>query len=687
MTIENIFGFSQDYPSEEQVSSNNMRMEENQMMQEQALLNPNQTTFIPTLPSSYKGGVRERPVGGARKTADASADLFSMNKSLIQNLEKQVSDLDIEYITRTFDNLGVYPQVTTASGAPISQAEIIKKLAVDPALRKQFLTYADDYQENPNLDPKVKWDNIENRVASILLVGQTGYFSKRLNDELFQAAKTSDVKGSLSKSGGRLLNARSQTLFDESGKLRTKEEWNKYVSEKRNQEIQKINDKYDAIEKSKIQEGSLESLLGRSPESLIGQPESLLGQYNFPRSYGIGQTSDMRSWLPKIGGAVGDGKMAFKSTVYNPLGLVKTQYQRDLEKDNVRKAYSSLNYDELLSETINFYNDPKSGSSKFKAVAEKRFTEDNKGGLDVSQTGSIKFDFNNAYVYNEELDDYIIRDEIQEFNKLTKIIMGDESKGVLLYNAGKPVPEPSTSENKKESDIEDIRLLVKTMQEDRILGSKNKGPIGEIIFQGDIMSKEGKMYHVYNLTLNNNYINQEKFKGSKEEVTEGEDIGEKKYTGLAKKNNEIYSKEGFTVYIPSEISEKNLSFGKKYKQASTTSSVEALLNLTDSVSMKIPNVGSVMLKRDPKKRTLSITGNILTFDPSTGKYVKTDIDPEQLMPDDLSVDIDGIFINDYLNNLFKSQFYENNYLKSETLKQKGVKNPEELKPPKLVYGN
>lgn len=631
MDVANIFGFKEiDQPEETFL---NKMTDENQMMQETSLENNN--TTLP--PSSYKGNTKSRPVGGTREAEDKQEDLYKINVKYINDLKKQTSDNDINYVINTFQ----YLNRNISLNGKVYTLDKLQELMTDPTNRRNIISATDKLQDDPSLDAETRWKNIENRTNNVFLYGQISHWSEVLNKELYKAGDAADAKGSIGDITRAVGSPMKRFLFDENGKLRTEKQFNEYKKNYIKNKKEELLKEYDA-----------------SHPITDYQPG---GRYSLS---GFAQKSDMGSWLQPLRGHSDEGDIIFQSPVANPLGLSGVElwnYNRNKYLSNNLGQIGGLDYKRTLNNVIDFYNDPKSQSTKFKTIAEKKFTVNNKGGEIQSQTGEISFDFNNAKYYDEASDTYIKRAEIGEFNKIAKMIETDP--GMLLYNSGEVVTEPSNSETA----MADIKNLVTILKEDRSLGKKS--PKGKITFQPNVEGEDGKMYDAYTFKLDNNYFSQQKFKGNKVNNS---------YTGIAEKNNGIYFKQGFTVYIPSNVSAKNTQFGIKHKEASTTSSVEALMNTTGSVSMEIPGAGALTLSKDNNTQEITVSGYAVQYKPENGKYDTVPIKANQIIYGDPTLDVDKIVISDYLKGLFKDQFFLNDYLKKETLKQKGVKDPNQL---------
>jgi len=648
MNIENIFGFTentQDMQSQDVMKTQGV-MDENQMMQEAALNNPPTTEPPPTV---YRGGTQSRPVGGTREAEDKKEGLHSINVGFLNTMVGNIDDNNMTYAKNTLTALN---RNVTLDGKTYT-IDKLGELMKDQKNASRIIKLVDDLQDDPELPTDVRWQNVENRVTNIVLNSEWNFFNKKLSEEMYSAAKTHDAfYGDKSKqTTGRLYwaNRNTRFLFDENGQMRTKKEFNEYVNKERQKELEQVEKEMVIPDKNDPNM----SFLQRAQLS-TEQP---------------GQRSDMGSWLPRIQYRDMQGRQQSVSTVTNPLGL--SQYESMvLKKKNriyeINRSYNSLDYDGLVNTTVQFYNKPDSKSTKFKTIAEKKYTKDNKGGELQTQTGEFEFDFTNPKYYDKNQKKQVIKPQLNEFARLVKLVTTDP--GQIIYNAGKVTASPSQSIFEKE----DIKELFQYMFED--MSKKKTGPRGWITFQANVKGADGKMYDAYTFKLNNNYIDQQKFKGEKKEGVEGD----KAYNGLGWKNNRIYAKQGFTVYIPSKVSQNYIQTAKRYKEASTTSGVEAVLNTIGTVSMEIPNAGALTITKDDNTGQVTFSGYGINYNPTNGKYDTTHIPANQVILGSPDVDIDYIFINDYFRGLFKNLYYMNDQRKQQTLKQKGVKDPNQL---------
>lgn len=637
MNIANIFGFTEDSQS---VDSQDV-MNQNQIMQETALDLDNQNTTEPA-PSSYRGGTQKRPVGGTRETEDKREELYNINTKFIVGLGDGINNNNMDYAKNTIASLG-RDIVLDGKTYTIDQLSDLMK---DEKNKEKVLKLVDDLQNDPELPTDVRWDNIKNRVNNMLLYGEVDFFIKKLDQEMYSAAKTHDAYyGDNSTQSNQKLywpNRNTKFLFDEKGNMRTKEEFLEYANQERKKELEQV-----------------------EKEMVIPDLNTVNSRFTFEQP---GQRSDMGSWLPNLNVRGDQGRMQSVSTVRNPLGMSEYDlmvFNKKNKIDQINNVYGNLSYDELKNSTKTFYNKQDSKSTKFKAIAEKKYTKDNKGGELQTQTGEFEFDFVSPKYYDKSQKKQLIKPAVNEFFRITNIVNTDPGK--ILYNAGEVTANPTQNEGEKE----DIRMLFKYMSEDAV--NKKKAPKGSIIFQPNIKGEDGMLYDAYTFKLNNNYIDQEKFKGEKKG-----DGDSKEYNGLGWKNGRVYAKKGFTVYIPSKVSQRNVETARRYKEASTTSSVEALLNTTGTVSMDIPNAGALTISKDDNTGAVTFGGYTVDYNPSNGKYDTTRITPNQVIVGSPDVDIDYIFSNDYLNGLFKTKYSINDYLKQETLKIKGVKDPNQL---------
>lgn len=695
MSIANIFGFAEEpqgMESQDVIKTEGV-MDENQMMQEAALQQENQQTTQPP-PVGYKGGTQNRPVGGTREAEDKEEDLYDININHLGTIKTNINTNNIEYAKKTFTALNRNIVLDGKTYTIDKLGELMK----DQNKAARILKLADDLQENPELDEEVRWTNIENRVTNILLNGQLGYFNKRLSEEMYSAAKTLDAyhspytlqpkpkdkqkkeelgffgtigaigsaffSGLTSGGSGRRIsfwdNQYTKFLFDEKGNLRTKKEFDKYIATERKKELQKIeqNPAYNVP--------SVEDLYG---------PNSNLSQFEKANWLRPGQRSDMYSWFRPTGSSLLRDEQGRKidvitATGMNPLGLSMYELTIERKKGEINKinnSYNALSYDRMINDLVNTYNKSDSKSTNFRAIAEKKYTKDNKGGEIQTQTGNIPFDFNNAKYYDAVQKKNLTKTNIKEFNMLLSLVETDPG-GQIIYNAGKVTEEPSQNEQQKA----DIIQLFKYMKEDRF--NKKTSPKGSIEFQPNVKGADGQMYDAYTFTLDNNYIGQGKFKGEKKEKSDGT----KEYTGLGWKNNRVYATKGFTIYVPSKVSKKNINTASTYQAASATSAIEGLLNTTGTTSMEIPGAGALTISKDDNAGTITFGGYSVDYNPSNGRYDTTRIEPNQIIVGSPDLNVDYIFINDYLRGLFKNKFSINNYLKRETLKQKGVKDPNQL---------
>jgi hypothetical protein len=376
-----------------------------------------------------------------------------------------------------------------------------------------------------------------------------------------------------------------------------------------------------------------------------------------------GMRSDMASFLQPIRSNV-TGEMLSHSTVYNPLGLSRAELRKMQKNDYINQMnslYSPKFYDKYLAEVVNFYNDPKGGSSDFVATAENKFKQ-NKGGEKQTIEQSFSFDFNEPKLemYDEETGEYFykVKPEIKEFSRINKLLNGPDA-GRMIINMG------GVSESPEENNLEKQAILglMSSALQDAVDKNTRKKPYGDITFQGIVAGGELD-YHAYHIKFKENYLNQNKFKGTEKEPK------------LTKKYPKLLS-EGFTIYIPSEISSKKTSTGKTYRKASTLSTVEMLLNTTNNIDINIPKGGNLHLRKDDETGQITASGYVVDYNPDLARYDTTRLQSETF-PFDAATDIDAIVIDDYLKGLFKDKYYFNIDTENKVRELRGVKDPSKL---------
>jgi hypothetical protein len=381
MNIANIFGFTEDNQS---VDSQGV-MNQNQMMQETALDLDNQNTTEPA-PSSYRGGTQKRPVGGTRETEDKREELYNINTKFIVGLGDGINNNNMEYAKNTIASLG-RDIVLDGKTYTIDQLSDLMK---DEKNKEKVLKLVDDLQNDPELPTDVRWNNIKSRVNNMLLYGEVDFFHKKLGEEMYSAAKTHDAYygGNSTQSNQKLYwpNRNTKFLFDEKGNMRTKQEFLEYVNQERKKELEQV-----------------------EKEMVIPDLNTVNSRFTFEQP---GQRSDMGSWLPKLDVRGDQGRMQSVSTVRNPLGMSEYDlmvFNKKNKIDQINNVYGNLSYDELMNSTKTFYNKPESKSTKFKAIAEKKYTKDNKGGELQTQTGEFEFDFVSPKYYDKSQKKQLIK--------------------------------------------------------------------------------------------------------------------------------------------------------------------------------------------------------------------------------------------------------------------------------------
>jgi len=188
-----------------------------------------------------------------------------------------------------------------------------------------------------------------------------------------------------------------------------------------------------------------------------------------------------------------------------------------------------------------------------------------------------------------------------------------------------------------------------------------KPPRGTVSYQSVVAGQTD--YHAFHFQLDQDYLNQGKFKGTE------------KQKGILKLYPQLLT-DGFTIYVPRELSETKTTFGIQNYNTRTISSTESLMATTGTVDINIPNSGNISITKNNTDGTYDINGYNVILNPNTLRMDTTRFQTVKV-PYSNTYDLD-LNVQDIITNQFYLNYRYNRELYKELLIRKGEKDPNKL---------
>lgn len=337
----------------------------------------------------------------------------------------------------------------------------------------------------------------------------------------------------------------------------------------------------------------------------------------------------------------------------------------DKIRDKVRAENEELSYDNNLERILEQYNNPElsKGVDKINILGKGNniFREEtgNLGGGIQAVPQEISFNLSKKGRMDENKQ---TKPETEEFmdmfemavENLDSILIG---KGNVNTAKGRLPGEESFFQTSNDFSDTGKKLIVKIY--DDVIAKEKDGkdlPYGKIQFQ-DIVAKDQK-YHAYTITFNKEFLN--------------DYAGTKDAPGLIHDDFKDLNADGFTIYVPADVSEKSTRFGqtsKNYK-INANSGINAILSTVGEYNINIPNAGSLRMVKDKEKNIITINGIKQILNSHTLNYEEQKITDQVIENANIS-DVFGIY-QSILDEL-KYGFYSNNMVRDNMLKAQNLK--------------
>lgn len=602
--------------------------------------------------------------GANMPSKDKGMKLLDANRAWLSDIEGRMTKNDIEYATSLFSTLNSLPLI---DNKPVQLSDLSTVMS-DPKKRKMVMDQAAKLEENPELDIDTKWNIIENHYKNLMLSGLLLEGNKRIDEDVRKAANILNQKQIHTGKDGK--NAKGTPDFDYTSLFKG----DKFISESEwelNQVNKMIEDQNNRILSARMQTAKPSSLMqsfyrqqhqdkyGWADNSQSGAitPINLPGSkinYNKLKEQQLQQaitamTADGPILQPVT------AKNYKSSSFYNQ---VKGRY--NIYKDKVYEQYNA-NYDP----TTMGPNSPR----KLSADIEGKFSN-NKGGEIHSPIITMNFDFNKPFIksdmvnVDDETGQVTIGKDVDVMDEGVKDVVGlfkialNKPKEVIIGLGGIKDKVPSESWNRGE---EAIKAVI-TQTSNYKLGNK-KIPNGTLTFQG-IVGGEQK-YHAYNVKLNPMFFGSSPFQGKGK-------IG--KLDNSDEPNKDLID-NGFTIYLPVELSGTKVGLGVKnsdgsyadnvtlstpklYKKASTITPVEGLFNWKNEIPIDIPEGGKIHLIKDGKTGEITMKSYLVSLNTETQAMDTTPVNiAYNKFGADAATDLDAI-VNDNLK-VIKRNWYIN----------------------------
>jgi hypothetical protein len=569
--------------------------------------------------------------GATMETADKQEPLYDINTKYIKSLYDKKDSYDVDFVKNTFSSLNVLP-VINGKAVPLSE---LATTVMNPKHRQSIIEQANALQDNPELDPEVRWGLIENHNKTIMLSGLITSAEKKLSSGMMTAATMLDEK---SKSTSKTYSS----IFGNDGQILSKAQYAAKISKM-------FADRQAEYIKNNPREATF-NFRGDPTEWIrTDMPNPMQGRFYTDPATGKTTELDTR---PKLQGTTEGWDMSMNAM---RVSNAKEKNKRIEGYDDIIEAIKTQ-----YSKATNMQ-----GISKLSADIEGKFAG-NKGGEQQARPIEISFNMGNAkesYKDDKGQTAKRFKSEVRELANIINLV--DKDPGELIYSLGgvsDEVPDLDEATAKK------VKMIFNMIKDDMSV-THRKGsssiPAGAIKFQS-ITGGDNK-YHAYTIRLNSNYIQTSKFSGS-----EGSPGPIRNSEG---KVNEDLINDGITIYVPAKVSAKATNFGKSNNKSSKVSFAEGLLQWNNEVMLDYPSAGRIHIVKDNQTNTITIGGFEVAIN-EAGKYDTSFYKNYNTIPIDQATDLDQI-IEDRVN-VMKSKFFNNNYIQRELLRLKGVKDINQL---------
>jgi hypothetical protein len=577
--------------------------------------------------------VSGKSAGATMETDDKAEPLFDINTKYIKSLYDKKDSYDIDFVKNTFTALNTLP-VINGKAIPLSE---LATTSLNSKNRKAILEQAIALQDNPELDPEVKWSLIENHNKTIMLNGLITSAEKKFNSGLMTAATMLDEKV-------KNTNKPYSTIFGDDGQILSKADYKA--------KIYKIYaDRKAQYLKDNPREATFDAWGQPTQWIRTDMPNYNYGSLVPDEKTGKLKMMDLR---PKLEGTTEGWDMHESMSAVSDSRAIQKRIDG---YDDIVKAIQTQ-----YSKATNMQ-----GISKLSADIQGKFAG-NKGGEEQARPIEVSFNMGNAkesYKDDKGQTKNRYKAEVRELANVMNLV--DKDPGELIYSFGGvsgEIPDLDDATNKK------VKMIFNMMKDDMSIKHRSGSssiPAGAIKFQA--ITGGDKKYHAYTIRLNSNYIQSSKFSGS--ESTPGP------IRDSDGKINQDLINDGITIYVPAKVSAKATNFGRTNSKASKVSYAEGLLQWNNEVMLDYPSAGRIHIVKDDHTGTITIGGFKVQLNPNSGKYDTTFVKELNTIPIDQATDLDEI-IEKNISSI-KERFFFNSYMQKELLRLKGVKDINQLK--------
>ncbi len=616
----------------------------------------------PTIPG-YKGSFEGAVAGGQEKQEYRKEDMFDLNTNYLTKIQDQVTQLNTEYATTIFQTLGKLPSI---NGRQIPLSEFSKIFKEDKKQAKQLLEQAAQFEDDPNLDAETSWNLKMNNYNSLELSAKYNVQKNKFDNNFREMAVGADAN---TENPYDYEFNFHQALFDEKGNLRTKEQFDKVIKQK----YEDIRTKGFLSDLTKLRNTRVYL---PSQRRFVDETELQADQREINRQLAQGNPLlDSNSLYNRFYGQTTKGiRQGYAGGNDNrPVWSLNTredfeEYQSLLNKQKkLDKAVKSNSYESVLGNLKKYYNEEKTKSIYIGADEEGMLTSQ-KGGDKQSPTGAFDFNFSDMK-WKDRSGNIVFKPQIREFITLASLMTDPESGATASFGkVGGDVPD---SDSEKEAIAEVMKLVLEDIQipgekyTDAQKRHKSHKFAGSVSFQG-IVGGEQK-YHAFHIKITNDYFNQSKYSGG----TKGED-------GKIVKENPEIATDGFTIYIPANLSSKKTNLGIKFKESTTVSGVESLLNMNSDVTLPFKGAGNIELTKQADD-SVRVAGYVVNFRPDTYNFDTISLKPK-VFKYDRATDIDG-YLREQILPVLQQNYILNKQLKEAVDAMRAVKDPAKLQQP------
>lgn len=653
----------------------------------------------------------KRGVGTSKEKETKSVPLYDLNTSYLNRLNDMATDLDVAYTSSLF---GAVNRPISIDGEVIPLSELSTAMK-NPDLRSKLILAAGKIQNDPSLDPDVKWNAIMNSITSYQIQASIPYLNKKMGEQLYYSAEYVDTRNKypetnlvIAPMGGAIIthgDVKYNKELPHTGMFKKDDSGSYQMLSPEEYAVAYIN--------NSIYNNNAKIAKERAEYEKKGFPKRTFETSAVPQRTSDYDRQNLLKFISDEPGTWGPTPLKQNQNKYDPSFLWKNSQQKTGSQEpinvserngilptnqrgsniNKQQAASRKNqesefwrmsdaedfvtlenvtkdwryeqalkiYEKNKKSILNRYNESNNTEVyKLSADLENKF-RNNKGGEEKAEPSVLEFNLNDPG--KKQNGEFIPNPGFAQYVELERLVNTDD--GDIIYDFGKVKSEVPDKEDVKSNDV---KMLFKMMGDDLALIQKfnkregAKLPHGSITFQG-IVGGDDK-YHAYNVVLNSNYLGQRDLKGSEENP------------GIAKTYPELQT-DGFTIYVPAQKSEKMTTAGRYLKHGKILSPTEVLLSLKNDVTIPIPGAGQITLSRDPVQGTITLGRYRVTYNPETSKIDTVSLSPKVFGLSQV-FDIDQ-YLEKELTDM-KAGFFFNEQMKKQTLELKGVKDPKQLQP-------